>query len=110
MIEKPYTVESGWSASMAYTYSYAKERLISNGDYQLDYGHPWYSTFVFSNQLPKSRFVATGSIDVPWGLTIGAKLVLETPKPYTGFDQFIDVPENGLNYNYLKVSKYPDDT
>ena len=46
---------------------------------------------------------------MPWGLTLGAKLVLETPKPYTGFDQFTDVQENGLNYNYLKVSKYPSD-
>ncbi|HMI36708.1 MAG TPA: TonB-dependent receptor [Steroidobacteraceae bacterium] len=108
--EKPYTVESGWSASIAYTYSYAKDRLISNGDYQLDYGHPWYSPFVFSNQLPQHRLVATGSIDAPWGLTVGAKLVFETPKPYTGFDQFIDVPENGLNYNYLKISQYPDET
>lgn len=108
--EKPYTPESHWSANFAYTYSHALERLISNGDYQLDYGHPNYSPYVFSNQLPKHRLVATGSIDGPWGLTLGAKLVLETPKPYTGFDQFVDVQENGLNYNYLKISQYPKNT
>jgi hypothetical protein len=33
-------------------------------------------------------------------------LVIETPRPRTGFDQFVDVPENGLNYNYLKVSQF----
>ena len=108
--EKPYSVESHWSASIAYTFSHALDRLISNGDYQLDYGHPQYSPYVYSNQLPRHRLVAAGSIDVPWGLVLGAKLVLETPKPYTGFDQFTDVVENGLNYNYLKVSQYPKNT
>jgi hypothetical protein len=72
--EKPYTGESGWSASIAYTYSHAKEKLVSNGDYQLDYGHAGYSTFVYSNQLPKHRIVAVGSIDAPWGFNFGGKL------------------------------------
>ena len=39
-LEKPYTRESGWSASIAYTYSHAKERLEFNGDYQFDYAYP----------------------------------------------------------------------
>jgi len=33
--DKPYTRESGWSASFAYTYSNAQERLEFNGDYQV---------------------------------------------------------------------------
>ena len=35
--EKPYTPESGWALSIAYTFSDAKERLEFNGDYQFDY-------------------------------------------------------------------------
>ena len=41
--DKPYTSESGWSASIAYTYSWAKERLEFNGDYQFDYPYPYDS-------------------------------------------------------------------
>jgi len=53
----------------------------STADYQFDYGHAYYSPYVLSNQVPKHRLVAVGSVDVPWGITLGAKVVLETPKP-----------------------------
>ena len=105
--EKPWAAQSPWSASLAYTYSRAKERLISNGNYQLDYAFATMSPFVLSNQVPKHRFVAAGSLDAPWGFTIGAKVVLETPKPFTGFDQDSAEPANGFNYNYLKISQFP---
>jgi outer membrane receptor protein involved in Fe transport len=109
--EKPYTRESGWSASVAYTYSHAMEKLVAtNGDYQFDFPHSNMAPFVLSGQVPKHRLVATGSVDVPWGLVVGAKLVLETPKPYAGFDQFVDVQENGLNYNYARISQFPKET
>jgi hypothetical protein len=108
-LEKPYTAQSGWSASVAYTYSHAKERLVSNGDYQFDYAHPQLSPFVLSNQLPTHRLVAAGSIDVPWGFIVGAKFVLETPKPLAAFDGVGTEPANGVNYNYLKISQFPKD-
>jgi outer membrane receptor protein involved in Fe transport len=109
--DKPYTQESGWSASFAYTYSNAKERLEFNGDYQFDYAHAYYSPYVMSNQVPKHRLVAVGSVDVPWGITLGAKVVLETPKPYTGFDlDNFSVTADGLNYNYLHTSRFPANT
>jgi outer membrane receptor protein involved in Fe transport len=109
--DKPYTRESGWSASVAYTYSQAMDRLVAtNGDYQLDFPHSDMAPFVLSSQLPKHRLVAAGSVDAPWGLVVGAKLVLETPKPYTNFDQFVDVQENGLNYNYQRISQFPKET
>jgi outer membrane receptor protein involved in Fe transport len=106
-LDKPYTAESGWSASIAYTFSSAKERLVSNGDYQLDYAHPQLSPFVYSNQLPKHRLVAVGSIDGPWGFTVGGKLVVETAKPLTAFDGDGTAPPDGANYNYIKISQYP---
>ena len=59
-VEKPYVSESGWSASFAYTYSDAKERLEFNGDYQVDYAFPYYSPYVRSGEVPKHRLVAVG--------------------------------------------------
>ena len=59
--DKPYTSESGWSASIAYTYSWAKEKLEFNGDYQLDYPFADFSPFVLSSQVPKNRLVAIGT-------------------------------------------------
>jgi outer membrane receptor protein involved in Fe transport len=108
--EKPYTNDSGWSASIAYTFSRAKERLQYNGDYQLDYAFPYYSPYVLSSRVPKHRLVAVGSYDAPWGINLGAKIVVETPKPLTAFDGIGTDPPNGLNYNFLKVSQYPEDT
>lgn len=108
--EKPYTNGSGWSASFAYTYSNAKERLEFNGDYQLDYAFPYYSPYVLSSRVPKHRLVTIGSFDAPWGFTVGAKMVVETPKPLTAFDGIGTEPPNGLNYNFIKVSQYPEDT
>ncbi len=106
-LDKPWTADSRWSVSVAYTWSRGKERLVSNGDYQLDYAFPGLSPFVLSNQLPRHRLVATGNLDGPWGLVFGAKLVLETPKPLTAFDGDNLEPANGLNYNYLKISQFP---
>jgi hypothetical protein len=108
--EKPYTSDSGWSASFAYTYSRAKERLQYNGDYQLDYAFPYYSPYVLASRIPTHRLVALGSYDAPWGINLGAKMVVETPKPLTAFDGIGTDPPNGLNYNFLKVSQHPDDT
>jgi outer membrane receptor protein involved in Fe transport len=109
-VDKPYTVDSGWSASFAYTYSDAKERLEFNGDYQFDYAYPYYSPYVTSSRVPKHRLVAVGSYDAPWGINLGAKVVLETPKPFTGFDRDNTEPPNGLNNQWLKISQFPEDT
>jgi outer membrane receptor protein involved in Fe transport len=108
--EKPYTAESRWSMSIAYTYSDAKEKLgsVNNGDYQFDYAHLSQATFVTSGDVAKQRLVMTGSIDVPWGIILGGKLVVETPKGYTNFDIFVPTAvANGLNQQYLKTTTYP---
>lgn len=109
-VEKPYTSESRWSANFAYTYSHAKERLEFQGDYQLDYPYATDAPFVTSNQVPEHRLVAVGSMEVPWGITLGAKAEIETPLAFTAFDGDNADPPNGLNYNYLKISQFPDKT
>ena len=49
---------------------------------------------------------------MPWGITLGAKVVVETPKPLPCICT-LDVnvaPPNGLNYNFIKDNRFPDDT
>ncbi|HTL50352.1 MAG TPA: TonB-dependent receptor [Steroidobacteraceae bacterium] len=110
--DKPYSSESPWSASFAYTYSWAKEKLEFNGDYQFDYPFARNSLTVLSSQVPKNRLVAIGTADIPWGMMVGAKFVVETPRPQTNFNGIgtspgRTAPANGLNYNYFKISQYP---
>jgi outer membrane receptor protein involved in Fe transport len=88
--EKPYTRESGWAASLAYTYTDAKQNRDINEHYSFDQETIHDYAFIDSNAAPKHRFVATGSIDGAWGMTYAAKLTLATPTPNNGF----------LNYNY----------
>jgi len=71
--------------TFAYTYSDAKENLQ---DSQKDNNHYAFDgetiadyPFETSNAVSKHRFVATGTVDGPWGFTYSAKLVLATPLP-----------------------------
>jgi outer membrane receptor protein involved in Fe transport len=109
--DKPYTSESPWSLSVAYTYTWAKVRDFP-GDYQFQYASPYYSLYVLSDVVPKNRLVAIGTMDLPWGLLGGAKFVIESPTANTGFNGIGTAPgrtdpANGLNYNYFKVSQFP---
>jgi outer membrane receptor protein involved in Fe transport len=90
---KPYTVESGWSTTIAYTFSDAYQTNSSGNpadynvnynQYLFDYPYPNLYPFVPSNAIPKHRLVATYSHDAPWGLVFAAKLTLETPIPVGG--------------------------
>lgn len=113
-VDKPYSIESPWSASIAYTYTDADVRDFP-GDYQFQYASPDLARFVRSDLVPEHRLVAIGTMDIPWGMRAGAKLVLETPKANTGFNGIGTAPgrtdpANGLNYNYFKISQFPDDT
>ena len=67
---------------------------------------------MLSSQVPKNRLVAIGTLDVPWGMNVGAKFVIESPKPQTNFNGIGTSPgrtdpPNGLNYNYFKISQEP---
>ncbi|UPG94462.1 TonB-dependent receptor [Luteibacter aegosomatissinici] len=84
--DKPYTRESGWSANFAYTYSHAKQNRDINEHYSFDYGSIKDYPFITSNAAAKHRFVATGSLDGPWGFTFSGKLIIATPLPWNGFE------------------------
>ena len=81
--EKPYTVDSHWSASFAYTYTNAVQNNDNNDptdQYAFDFSK--IGNYPFTNAgVAKHRLVATGSLDGPWGFVFGAKLTLATPIP-----------------------------
>ena len=79
--DKPYTKESGWGATLAYTYTNANQNRSITEHYAFDEPSIKDYPFILSNAAPKHRFVATGSLDGPWGITFAGKLTLATPTP-----------------------------
>ncbi|MET0498477.1 MAG: TonB-dependent receptor [Steroidobacteraceae bacterium] len=81
--EKPYTPESGWSATLAYTYSDASENRsnVASDDetFLFDYptvgGYGWHP----STGVAKHRLVSTVIYDGPWGVNVSAKWTLASP-------------------------------
>ncbi len=82
--EKAYSPDSPWAVTLAYTYSDAKENRsnVANSDehYLFDYPSPDDLPFLRSTGIPKHRFVGTGLYEF-WGVTVSAKLTLESPRP-----------------------------
>ncbi len=90
---KPYTKESGWSATVAYTFTDAYQTNTSGNSadynvnynqYEFDYPFPYLYPFQPSNAVPKHRVVATYSHDLPWDIVFAAKLTVSTPIPVGG--------------------------
>jgi len=79
--EKPYTRESGWGVTVAYTYTNAHQNRDINEHYSFDEATIQDYPFILSNSAPKHRLVATGVPDIPWDITLSAKLTLATPTP-----------------------------
>jgi outer membrane receptor protein involved in Fe transport len=81
--DKPYTPESLWGATIAYTYSATRQNHDNNDptdqyafDFETIANYPYTGSGV-----AKHRLVATGTLDGPWGLVFGGKLTLSTPIP-----------------------------
>ncbi|MBV6863609.1 TonB-dependent receptor [Xanthomonas euvesicatoria] len=79
--DKPYTKESGWGLTLSYTHTSARQNRNIDEPYGFDKATIRGYPFVKSDAVAAHRFVASGSIDGPWGVTFGAKLVLATPEP-----------------------------
>lgn len=92
--EKPYTSESGWGVTFAYTYTDAKEMRESPEVFALDYPSlDWYGWN--KAEVPEHRLVATGIYDGPWGLTLSSKLTLTSQPPRYATNCFnVDQPDN----------------
>src|ERR1700730_9620197 len=81
-IEKPYTEESRWGMTFAYTFTDAKQNRDIIEHYALDEPTIAQYPFIASNAAAKHRFVTSATIRGPWQTTVGAKWVLATPIPH----------------------------
>ncbi len=85
--QKPYTKESGWSMTVSYTYSDAKQNNVAGinpyqvGSNQYLFDYPNVSDFPLldSTAVSKHRLVMTYTRDLPWDMSMAAKLSLSTP-------------------------------
>lgn len=80
--EKPFTRESRWGATIAYTYTSAKQNRDINEHYAFDEEYISQYAWITSNAAAKHRLVATGTVALPWDMVLGAKLVMATPIPH----------------------------
>ncbi|MDE3140488.1 MAG: TonB-dependent receptor [Pseudomonadota bacterium] len=81
--QKPYTEESGWGLTVAYTYTHAKwnmDNQAMNNNYSFDEEFPSDYPYI-SEPVAKSRLVVAGTMKGPWGIAMGARLTLATPIP-----------------------------
>lgn len=92
---KPYDRDSGWSLSLAYTHTDAKHNRKIDDNFAFDKATIGEYPFIKANDIPEHRFVAAGSIDGPWGTTFGAKIVLETPRPFNEIRDWGNRPPDG---------------
>ena len=80
-VEKPYTRESHWGTTLAYTFTNAYENRDITQHYAFDEETIGQYPFIRNNAVSRHRFVGTGTFSGPWGMTIGSKLTLASPIP-----------------------------
>jgi len=84
--EKPFTRESKWGATIAYTFTDAKQNRDINEHYSFD--EEWISAYpwITSNAAAKHRLVMTGSLALPWDMVAATKLTFSTPIPHNDIE------------------------
>jgi hypothetical protein len=83
--QKPYTKQSGWSATVSYTFSAAAQNNAyaygaAGNMYLFDYPVAADYPMIRSTAVPRHRLVMTGTRDLPWGFQLSGKLSLATPQ------------------------------
>jgi outer membrane receptor protein involved in Fe transport len=86
-LDKPYTQDSKWGTSFAYTYSDAKENREGSDLFTFDYPNLDNVGFIGSKGVPKHKIVATGIADF-LGLTFSGKVTWTSPPGNTGLNCF----------------------
>lgn len=78
---KAYTAASPWSFDATYTYSHAKENRLTTdqGAFSLDFPSIEDYPTVFAVGVPRHRFVAAGSVDLPIGVSLSGKFQIASP-------------------------------
>jgi outer membrane receptor protein involved in Fe transport len=80
-VEKPFSEESRWGTTLAYTYTSASQNRDIEAHYALDEPTIGDYPFILSNAAPRHRLVATAILRGPWGTTLAAKGIVATPTP-----------------------------
>lgn len=104
--EKPYTKESGWGMTVAYTYTDANQNRLYSDGYAFDLPRIGDYPFQTSSAAAKHRLVMTGVVDIPWGVTLAAKLTLATPTPVATIGCCFLVP-NSVGAQGEESAAYP---
>jgi len=100
---KNYTAASPWSFSATYTYTEAEENRNFGETFSLDFPSLDDYPITRSSGVRKHRLVATGSVDLPIGVTLSGKFQIASP-PY--LKRFIDV--GGANPSRNVISNEAD--
>ncbi|MGY1409120.1 MULTISPECIES: TonB-dependent receptor [unclassified Luteimonas] len=82
--DKPYTENSGWGVTVAYTYTDAEQNADTTSGGAFRYPDLGYYGWVPTEGVPEHRLVATGIYDAPWGIVLSGKVSLATPSPRYG--------------------------
>jgi outer membrane receptor protein involved in Fe transport len=110
---KAYTRASGWGVSAAYTYSNAYQNNVAGpldpyqgnpNAYLFDLPSPYDYAALSSTAVPKHRLVLTGSYDLPWGLLLGGKFEIATPRY---LDKIIGCPDTTTCNNGIGGTQIP---
>ncbi len=80
-LNKNYTAASPWSLGVTYTYTEAEENRQFGEVFSLDYPSLEDYPVVRSSGVRKHRVVASGSVDLPIGVTLSGKFQMMSP-PY----------------------------
>jgi len=102
--EKPFTQESHWGATFAYTYTDSSTNRSTIEHYAFDEATIQQYPFINSNAAARHRIVGTGSYGAPWGFLVAAKLTLATPIPVNDVANFGLVYPNGANGNPISAT------
>lgn len=80
-LTKAYTQSSPWSFDATYTYSHAKENRLTTdqGAFSLDFPSIEDYPVIFASGVPRHRFVAAGSVDLPIGVALSGKFQIQSP-------------------------------
>ena len=96
-LEKPYTSDSRWGVTFAYTYSDAEENRSNSDIFTFDYPNLDNVGGIGATGVSRHRMVATGIVDIWWGMTLSSKLTLASPPGNTGLDCFSGFDPGGCN-------------
>ncbi|HZW17574.1 MAG TPA: TonB-dependent receptor [Luteimonas sp.] len=107
-LDKPYSKDSPWGVSLAYTYSEAKDNRGSDiFENVFDYPNLDETRFIGTVGIPRHRFVGTGIVDF-WGMTASAKLTLESAPGNRGTDCYDGFDPGGCD-NAIRRTYYFND-